>query len=78
MTDSTYPKPDWEAFGKDVMQYWGAEDFHAPDEDDLQDLALKHNLIYSVPDGFNPLVDVDIHGGVEIGDPWFKLNYPRE
>ena len=67
------PIPDWEAFGKAVMENWPLGDV---DGFELQELAVKHSVISEVPGGFNP----DIHQGcddygAEPGDQWFERNY---
>jgi hypothetical protein len=66
--------PDWEAFGREVMDAWpegGIDGF------DLQDLAEKHGIILSVPGGFDPDKHNDDGYGLESGDPWFERNYRR-
>lgn len=66
-------KPDWEGFGRAIMEAWpegGLDGF------DLQDIAEKYGVIREVP------YDPDKHGtggleewGMEPGNPWFVPNY---
>jgi hypothetical protein len=66
-------KPDWEGFGRDLLDSWPVGDI---DGDDLFDLALKHRLVVSIPGGFNPEIHEDYEGiGPDPGDPWFKYNF---
>jgi hypothetical protein len=64
--------PDWEAFGRKMMEAWphgGIEGF------ELQDEAERHRLIVEVPGGFDPGQHDDGGWGPEPGDPWFLRNY---
>ena len=69
------PKPDWEAFGIDIMAHWPNGDI---DGFDLQDIAEKHNVIIPIPGGYDPEKHGDEDGdefGLEPGDPYFERNY---
>lgn len=70
------PEPDWEGFGRKVIK--ATFTYLDVEGDFLQELALKHNLIFLVPGGFNPLVDYDPEGICEEGDPWYICNYSSE
>ena len=67
------PKPDWEAFGRDVMTSWPDGGL---DGLDLQEAAIRHCLIVPAPGGFDPSKhgDEDEYG-TRPGDPWFERNY---
>lgn len=64
-------KPDWEAFGREIMEEWpggGLDGF------DLQEVAVRHGVIeetrYS-PGDHGPCPE----GITEPGDPWFVRCY---
>ena len=64
-------KPDWEAFGREIMEAWPEGDV---DGFELQEIAHKHRVL--VKTKFDPAK----HGayddyGAEPGDPWFLRNY---
>ena len=65
-------KPDWIAFGKDIMEFWPEGDVECGD---LQELAVKPRLLVKVPGGFDPEIHEDFYGCAEPGDPWFMQNY---
>lgn len=65
-------KPDWEAFGRAVMEAWpdsGLDGF------DVQELAEKHGLIVEAPGGFDPKVHLDPLGICEPRDTFFLRTY---
>ena len=64
------PGPDWEAFGREVMQHWPEG---APDGFALQDLAEKHGLLRKV--AFDPRKHDDPELGAVKGDPWYEFTY---
>jgi len=72
MTDNT-EAPDWESFGRAVMQVWPEGDL---DGFELQELAIKHHVLLPEPDGFDPSKHEDVYGCADAGDDWFVLN-PR-
>ena len=64
-------KPNWEAFGREIMEAWpeGGVDGFA-----LQDLAVKHRVL--VETKFNPAIHSnDWDDFAEPGDLWFLRNY---
>lgn len=66
-------KPDWEGFGRAVMEDWPE---CLPDDLTLQDLAEDFGLIRKVPGGYDPAKHDGPHWVVpEPGDDWFVLNY---
>lgn len=65
-------KPDWEGFGKAIMEEWGAHcDIEASEKFEL---ALKFNVLREIPGGFDPEKHVDAFGCGERGCPWYELN----
>lgn len=65
-------KPDWEAFGKAIMEAWpecGVDGF------DVQELAERHGIIVEVPGGFDPEIHSDPLGVCEPGDAFYLRNY---
>lgn len=69
MTDT---KPDWEAFGKAVMENW---QYHCDvDAAEKFEFAVKHNILREIPGGFDPKKHDDDVGCAEKGDPWYELN----
>lgn len=66
------PKPDWEAFGRCVMERWLEGDAEV-DLFDVQMWAEKHAIITKVPGGFDPDNHIDINGCAEPGDDWFQI-----
>ena len=70
--DEPMTKPDWEAFGREIMEAWpeGVDGF------DLQDIAVRHRVV--VETKFDLAKHLDDHTdawGVRQGDPWFVRNY---
>lgn len=70
---NTKTEPDWEAFGKAVMEYW--PESAAIDCFDLQELAEKHNIILKAPTGYDPARHGESECGEEPGEPYFERNY---
>ena len=66
-------KPDWEGFGRAVMENWPEGDL---DGFALQDAAKKFGVIVPVDGGFDPEKHSDVFGCAEPGDPWFLINFP--
>lgn len=67
------PDPKFEAFAKEVMAHWPGD---GPDGFELQDLAVKHNMIAEIPGGYDPDTHFDAYGvEPEKGDQWFERNY---
>lgn len=67
-----FDKPDWEAFGREIMTTWpdgGIDGF------ELQDVALKYAVLVPIPGGFDPTKHNDDGNGAEPGDDWFTRNY---
>lgn len=68
--------PDWEGFGRAVMEWWPGGEISG---DELDDAAVKHGLISEVPGGFDPKQHADSDGVCPSpGDPWFLLAYPED
>lgn len=68
----TAPKPNWEAFGKAIMENW---QYHCDvDAADKFDLAVEYNILREIPGGFDPETHDDELGDAEKGDPWYELN----
>lgn len=65
--------PDWEGFGRAVMDFWPES---APDGFDLHVLAIKHRILTEVPGGFDPERHSDATGSAESGVQWYERNYP--
>ena len=70
------PLPDFEAFGRMVLQEWPVGDI---DGSDLFAWALACHLIKEVEGGFDPEQHSDTECICpEIGDPWYEYNFPAE
>ena len=64
-------KPDWEAFGRAIMEEWQAHcDVDALDKFEL---AIKHGILKEIEGGFDPKVHVAEYCDASKGDPWYKL-----
>ena len=68
--------PDWEDFGRAIMQYgWPTNDI---DGSELFDLCLMYGLIRPIEGGFNPDEHIDAEGICpDAGDPWYEYAYPH-
>ena len=72
LNEENMPAPDWEGFGRAIMEEWGSHtDLEASDRFEL---ALKFNILREVPGGFNPEIHVDSYYDAEPGDPWYEVN----
>ena len=68
--------PDWEGFGRALMENWPTGDVEGGD---LFDLSRKYRLIVEVPGGYDPEEHIDAEGICpEKGDPWFEYNFRGE
>lgn len=69
--DGAMTKPNWEAFGREIMEAWpegGVDGF------DLENIAVKHRVL--VETTYNPAKHrKDNDYGAKPGDPWFVRNY---
>lgn len=66
-------KPDWEGFGRALMEQWPTADI---DGADLFDLSPRHALIAEVPGGYDPDHHIDAEGICpEKGDPWYEYTF---
>jgi len=66
-------KPDWEGFGRAIVEEWPTGDI---DGGFLWDMALLHSLVVEIPGGYNPEEHFDEHGICpEKGDPWYEYNF---
>ena len=68
--------PDWEDFGRAIMQYgWPTSDI---DGSELFDLCLMYGLVRPIEGGFNPDEHIDAEGICpDVGDPWYEYAYPH-
>jgi hypothetical protein len=66
-------KPDFEAFAKDLLSEW--PEGHDIDAGDLQEIAIKHGLLYKVDGGYDPEKHTDIHCCAEPGDTWYMQSF---
>ena len=66
-------KPDWKAFGEAIIGEWpGLYDI---DASEVFEAALKHNIVFEIPGGYDPDQHTDAHGvAPEVGDPWYEFN----
>jgi hypothetical protein len=72
MTNELKPYPDWEAFGRAIMEDWATHlDLDAADKFEL---AIKHGVLVEIEGGFDPDIHIDSYGGAEKGEPWYKMN----
>lgn len=68
--------PDWEGFGRSIMDYGWPGEIPEIEGSDIFDLAEAHNLIREIPGGFNPDIHHDDVGvGPEPGDEWYEFNF---
>ena len=69
--------PDWEDFGRAIMQYgWPTNDI---DGSELFDLCLMYGLVRPIEGGFNPDEHIDAEGICpDVGDPWYEYAYPHK
>ena len=66
-------KPNWEGFGRDLLESWPVGDV---DGADLFDAALRNGLIREVPGGYNPEQHIDAECICpEKGDPWYEYAF---
>lgn len=65
--------PDWEGFGRDLLECWPVGDV---DGADLFDAALRNGLIREVPGGYDPEQHTDAECICpEKGDPWYEYAF---
>ena len=70
------PCPDFEAFGRIVLDDWPVSDI---DGSDLFDWALACHLIREIPGGFDPEQHIDPECICpNKGDIWYEYNFPAE
>ncbi len=73
------PQPDWEGFGRALMELveWPANsDVEAAD---LFELCQTHHLIREIPGGYQADNHIDAYGiSPEDGDPWYEFNFPHK
>lgn len=66
-------KPDWEAFGREIMEAWpegGVDGF------ELQDAAVKHGVLRETAYDFKAHGKEDHYDwGLQEGDVYFERNY---
>ena len=63
-------KPNWESFGREIMEAWP----DGVDGLDLQDIAVRHMVV--VETTYDPAKHgADGDYGAQPGDPWFVRNY---
>lgn len=68
--------PDWEGFGRAMLEHWPVRDV---DGAELFDLSLKHGLIAEVPGGYDPEQHIDAEGiSPETGDPWYEYTFRED
>ena len=65
--------PDWEGFGRDLLESWPVRDV---DGSELFDAALRNGLIAEIPGGYDPDQHIDAEGICpEAGDPWYEYAF---
>ena len=65
--------PDWEGFGRLIVDEWPVGDIEGSY---LFDMAVKHGLIREISGGYNPDEHIDAEGICpETGDPWYEYNF---
>lgn len=70
---SSAVKPDWEGFGRDLMQDWPVGDV---DGSELFEAALRNGLLREIPGGYDPEQHIDAEGICpETGDPWYEYAF---
>lgn len=68
--------PDWEGFGRAMMERWPTGDV---DEAELFGLSLKYGLIAEVPGGYDPEQHIDAECICpEKGDPWYEYTFRED
>lgn len=68
--------PDWEGFGRAMLEDWPVRDV---DGAELFDLSLKYGLIAEVPGGYDPEQHIDAEGiSPETGDPWYEYTFRED
>ena len=73
MTDKQDGGPDWEGFGRDLLESWPVRDV---DGSELFDAALRNGLIREIPGGYDPEQHIDAEGICpEAGDPWYEYAF---
>ena len=65
-------KPDWEDFGRRVLERWREGDMNI-DMCDVQDWAEETGIIAKIPGGFDPEKHTDTIGCAEPGDDWYQM-----
>ena len=76
MTPPHPPGPDWEGFGRAIMELveWPATS--GVEACDLFNLSLKHGLIREVPGGYKSDEHFDAYGiAPEDGGPWYEFAF---
>jgi hypothetical protein len=65
--------PDWEGFGRDLLESWPVRDV---DGLDLFDAAMRNRLIREIPGGYDPEQHINAEGSCpETGDPWYEYAF---
>jgi len=65
--------PDWEGFGRAMVDGWPTNDI---DGADLFELAAQYRLIAEVAGGYDPETHIDADCICpERGDPWYEYNF---
>lgn len=68
--------PDWEGFGRAMVEDWPTGDIEGSF---LFDMALKYGLIKEIPGGYDPDQHEDVYGiSPEDGDPWYEYSFGSE
>lgn len=69
-------KPDWEGFGKAIMERWPEGDV---DGFELENIAKRYGVLVEEPGGYDPEKHgEDFVGDPEPGDTWYVRNYDME
>ena len=75
MTNDT-KAPDWEGFGRDLLEEWPVRDLT---DGELFDAALRNGLIHEIPGGYDPDKHIDSECICpEPGDPWYEYSFGAE
>lgn len=73
MSGARADAPDWEGFGRDLLEGWPVGDV---DGSELFDAALRNGLIREIPGGYDPDQHIDAEGICpEVGDPWYEYAF---
>ena len=72
----TYKAPDWEGFGRAMMDDWPTNGI---DGSDLFIMAQNFGLVREIAGGFDPDNHIDAEGmSPEAGDDWYEYNFSPE